>query len=116
MVKKNWIMIAVEWIYVLDAEHTADTEYIALICVCHYSLFQFLNGQKKYYAECSSCGTVFSLNNAIGKRIEHGEQITLSSEDFEFTDFHNNPNKYCSRCGYIADSDFDYCPKCGTKL
>ena len=71
---------------------------------------------KKYYAECSSCGTVFSFNNAIGKRIEHGEQITLSSENFESTDFHTNPNKCCSRCGYIADSDFDYCPKCGTRL
>ena len=46
MDKKSWIMIVVEWTYVRVAEHTADTEYIALICVCHYSLFLFLNDQK----------------------------------------------------------------------
>lgn len=89
--------------------------YCTYMCL---SLFftPVLKWSKNYYAECSGCGTVFSMSNAIGKRIEHGEHITLSAEDFESTDFHNNSNKCCSRCSYIADSDFDYCPKCGTRL
>jgi len=46
MVKKNWITIAEEWIYVVVAELIAGTEFIAPICVCPCSLFLFLNGQK----------------------------------------------------------------------
>ena len=71
---------------------------------------------KRYLVECLNCGTISILNNEIGKKIEHGEQITLLSDDFESTYFYNNHNKCCNSCGYIADSDFSCCPKCGTRL
>mgnify|MGYP000868602408 CR=1 FL=1 len=72
---------------------------------------------KQYYAECSSCGKVFSLNHETGRKIENGEMMTISSDDLEAeTTFCNDQYKKCCKCGYDANADFEYCPKCGTKL
>lgn len=90
--------------------------YCTYMCLSLFFI-PVLKWSKKYYAECSSCGTVFSLKNEIGKKIERGEHITLSSDDFESTaDFNNMQTKVCNICGYIASPDFDYCPKCGARL
>ena len=72
---------------------------------------------KSYYVECLNCGTIFNLNKEIGKKIEYGENVIISSDDLEAsTSFSNAQNKKCFNCGYIAEPDFDYCPKCGNKL
>lgn len=72
---------------------------------------------KQYYAECSKCGRVFGIISETGRKIEKREQVNLSLDDFDSTsEFYDSQNKVCRMCGYEAESDFDYCPKCGTVL
>ena len=72
---------------------------------------------KRYIVECLNCGTIFNLNKEIGKKIEYGENVIISSEDLEASaTFSNAQIKKCFNCGYMTESDFAYCPKCGNKL
>ena len=60
---------------------------------------------------------MLSLNRETGRKIENGEMMTISSDDLEAeTTFYNAQYKKCCKCGYDANTDFEYCPKCGTKL
>lgn len=72
---------------------------------------------KRYLVECLNCGTIFTLNKEIGKRIEYGENVTISSDVLEASaSFSNAQYKKCFNCGYMTEPNFDYCPKCGNKL
>lgn len=72
----------------------------------------------KYYATASCCGSVYLLDNDLGKRIARGEVLDLTEEDLINPVHQNNYGGalHCSRCGYQCSSDFTYCPKCGNKL
>ena len=60
---------------------------------------------------------VFGIISETGRKIEKREQVNLSLDDFDSTsEFYGSQNKVCRMCGYEAESDFDYCPKCGTVL
>ena len=74
---------------------------------------------KKYYVKTSCCGTVYQLNKEIGRRIERGETIEITSEDMGPTDGYAisySQIKRCENCGFSTDEDFEYCPKCGRKF
>lgn len=72
---------------------------------------------KQYYAECSSCNICFKLNRDLGKRIEKGEDIYISPDDIEEEPTFQTKNiRMCKKCGYKVQEDFEYCPKCGSKL
>ena len=72
---------------------------------------------KKYMVECLNCGTIFDIDKEIGKRIEYGENVTISSDVLEASaSFSDLQYKKCFNCGYMTEPDFDYCPKCGNKL
>ena len=72
---------------------------------------------RQYYVEMSCCGTVYQLDPEVGRRIEKGEAVTISERDL--TQLSSGPFtriRTCPNCGFSTDEDFDYCPKCGTKL
>lgn len=72
---------------------------------------------KRYFVECSSCGTVFEMEKEIGKKIEHGENVAISSEHIKAsTSYSGTQYKKCFNCGYMTEPDFDYCPRCGNRL
>ncbi|MDD6213772.1 MAG: zinc ribbon domain-containing protein [Firmicutes bacterium] len=72
---------------------------------------------KQYYAECSSCARCFKLNKNLGKRIEKGEKVDISSEDIEAEAFScAKSSMVCRNCGNTVQSYFKYCPNCGNKL
>ena len=73
---------------------------------------------KKYYAKASCCGTLYTIDAGIGKRITNKETITLTEQDLHLI---NNTNSYtndntCPNCGYLLNPDYTYCPKCGFRL
>jgi len=39
-----------------------------------------------------------------------------SMSDVKYSSIHEQKSKYCSNCGYKVDSDFNYCPGCGTEV
>ena len=72
---------------------------------------------KKYFVECMNCGSIFSLDKEIGKKIEYeGKEIILQEHLEASTSYSGTQYKKCFNCGYMTDMDFDYCPKCGNKL
>ena len=72
-------------------------------------LFKF---SKKYYVKSTCCNNIYSLSPAIGKKIEHGKNVKINPEDLTVI----YTSKRCKNCGYTADKDFNFCPKCGGKL
>ena len=96
---------------------------------------------RQYFVRMSCCGKIYRLDPEVGKRIAKGEEVQIMPEDLEEADFGwqenssgwyqdcgyaddsisrranwNGSSKTCSHCGYQADPDFDYCPKCGNRL
>lgn len=89
------------------------------IIYSYFSLFfiPIFKWGKQYYAKTSCCNTLYKIENEIGKKIEHGESITLTDTDLHFVkNEKNNFVSYCSKCGQALETDFEYCPKCGFKV
>lgn len=93
----------------------------------YFSLFfiPIFKWNKRFYVRTSCCNTVYSIDESMGKRILKGENINLREEDlhFDHRDFssyqssqHHNTLHQCSNCGYMAEGDFVFCPKCGNRL
>jgi lipopolysaccharide biosynthesis regulator YciM len=86
----------------------------------YFSLFfiPIIHWGRRYYMKSTCCQTVYEIDKDLGKRLHKGEEVILSQEDIqEVTLQHGHaPHNRCTSCGYLADSQFDYCPKCGTKL
>ncbi len=73
---------------------------------------------KIFFVKATCCGTLYTIDPSIGKRILKGEQITINRQDLHVVNSeHNNTASYrCPGCGYAAAADFLYCPKCGNRL
>jgi hypothetical protein len=63
----------------------------------------------------SCCNAIAEIDSELGQRIERNEisHIDLNKIDFNC---HGHREKICSNCGYLAEEDFIYCPRCGAKL
>jgi len=85
----------------------------------YFSLFfiPIFKWNKTYYVETSCCGTLYTIDSELGKRIARGENITLQDEDLKIVRTGRySVWKKCNRCGYTTCEDFQYCPKCSHPL
>ena len=89
--------------------------YMTYMC---FSLFfiPIFKWNKKYYVKYTCCNSIYVLDNEIGTKISHGENISISEDNLHLADYNITTINRCNNCGYICDSDFEYCPKCGEKL
>lgn len=73
---------------------------------------------RKYFVQMSCCGTVYELDPETGARIARGENVQIGPADLKILQRGHTPRmeKRCSACGYRTSEDFDFCPKCGTRL
>ncbi|MBE5968591.1 MAG: zinc ribbon domain-containing protein [Lachnospiraceae bacterium] len=101
--------------------------YELFMTYMYFSLFfiPIFKWKKQYYVRTTCCGTMYELDPVIGKRIQKGENISISDENLTLVQsgFQNgwsytntSPKKTCSHCGYETSEEFNYCPKCGEKL
>lgn len=77
--------------------------------------------EKQYYVKSTCCNTVYALDPEIGKQIARGEDVEILPQHLTlvqpgFKSRYGNRYKKCENCGYATLDDFDFCPKCGTKL
>lgn len=75
----------------------------------------------------SCCGAEYELNPEVGRQLLRGEEAEIREADLTLChDGSGNQShgdalpaqtqKKCAECGYEADADFFYCPKCGSRL
>lgn len=90
----------------------------AFMTYTYFSLFfiPIFKWNKKYYLRSSCCGSLYTIDNEIGKLIETGKIDKLDESDLKIINSNFNKIKYCHNCNYKIESDFEYCPKCGTKI
>ncbi|MDO5027804.1 MAG: zinc ribbon domain-containing protein [Bacillota bacterium] len=83
-----------------------------------FSLFflPVIRWDRKYYLSCSTCGSVYQIDQSLGQDLEAGRKLSLQESDLSLVASSYRPTRTCSSCGYQAEEDFDYCPKCGRKL
>lgn len=85
----------------------------------YFSLFfiPLIIWNRKYYARSTCCNAVYSIPADIGKKIRRGEKVNLSEMDLEPAGgFGQGSVRVCPNCGYPVEPDFDYCPKCGSRI
>lgn len=82
----------------------------------HLSLFfiPVFRWNTQYYIKMECCDAFALISKELGKSIEKGEvsQIDISSFNFQYAYY----GKRCHSCGFVAQNDYEYCPKCGYKL
>ena len=90
-----------------------------------YFMFFFIplfKWNRHYYVKMSCCGAQCELDPSLGREIERGRITQLDETQLHFggnSDRGYNGGTYekrCPNCGYAAQADFEYCPKCGTRL
>ena len=95
--------------------------FMTYMCLSFFFIPIFRWG-RKYYVKTSCCGTVYQLDEEVGKRIAAGEDVPIREEDLTLvSEGHDAPAwdvpvKRCSNCGYETKENFDYCPKCGKRF
>jgi hypothetical protein len=72
---------------------------------------------RRYYLKTTCCNTVYGIDPELGKRLQRGEVSDISENDLHRMDGGGSDFQgRCANCGYPASPEFDYCPKCGSKL
>ena len=70
----------------------------------------------KYYVRMTCCGSLYELDKEIGRDIESGRISKIDSRYLHPISVNRQRVKKCSNCGYVLDSDFEFCPRCGTRI
>ena len=73
---------------------------------------------KRYYVQTSCCNALYELEPEVVKRIAAGENVEIQPQNLSRVDNggYGYSYKQCRNCGYTTTEDFEYCPKCGTRL
>lgn len=90
--------------------------YIVFMTYTVLSLFfiPIFKWNKRYYVQTSCCQTTYELDSEIGRQIEYHIDVDIQPSHLHLIQKNNIRN--CPNCGYSTKENFDYCPKCGTKL
>lgn len=102
--------------------------YVTYMCLSLFFI-PVLKWGKKYYVETSCCHSLYELDTQAGRRIWRGEQSEIRPEDLTLIrrgnggyggawqgQMNRNSSRFCPLCGYETVEDFEFCPKCGSRL
>lgn len=89
----------------------AVTEQSSSFSAFFIPLFRF---QKRFFATCPGCASVFSVPDWCGKRASELGTFSVSSD--QLTLIRRCSAMVCPRCGSSADPDDSFCRNCGQKL
>ena len=86
-----------------------------------FSLFfiPLIKWNKQFYVKSNCCGTIYALDEEIGRALMRGEELEIRPEHLQKISADPANKGYfarCSSCGYQTNEDFKYCPKCGNPL
>lgn len=73
------------------------------------------NWGRRYFVRMNCCGAYCEIDKELGEKIANGTVTSINPEDLPFRKVVDKL-KRCPLCGYSTEEDFQFCPKCGTKL
>ncbi len=90
----------------------------AFMTYSYFSVFfiPILKWNKQYYIRSSCCGSIYTVDEEIGKAIKRGEEVKIEDKDLNPVKDADGSFKTCDNCNYPIEDVFEYCPKCGNKL
>jgi hypothetical protein len=95
-------------------------KYEVFMTYTYLSLFfiPIFKWNKEFFVKTTCCNITYTIDKSIGKRILKGEPVILNDQDLHIYNTNNYSTRQnrCPNCGFEANSDFLYCPKCGTRL
>lgn len=90
----------------------------AFMTYSYFSLFfiPIFKWNKKYCIRSTCCGSLYTIDENLGKAIKRGEKVKISDRDLEPENINYNRIRVCENCNFRVEDEFEYCPKCGGKL
>jgi len=79
----------------------------------HIFFIPIFRWNEKYYIICNGCNSIYEISKEKGKRLESGEDNTVTYWDLKVV---KNSIRKCNKCGTMVEPEFTYCPHCGEKL
>ena len=77
----------------------------------------FFKWNKQYYVQSTCCNTVYALDPEIGKQIARRNNIEILPKHLtQVCAGYRSRYKRCNNCGFEAQEDFEFCPKCGMRF
>ncbi|WP_100066180.1 zinc-ribbon domain-containing protein [Miniphocaeibacter massiliensis] len=85
----------------------------------YFSLFfiKIFKWNKRYVGVCRNCNCEYEFTKETFEELK--ESGNLKSSMYTMRNCNSNYGKrnlVCSNCGYTLREDFEFCPKCGSKL
>lgn len=95
--------------------------YESFMTYMNFNLFfiPMLKWQYKYYVKASCCNAVYEIKQEYGTALRRGEIDHLADHMIHLVQRGQTgagETAKCDSCGYLANEDFLYCPKCGNPL
>lgn len=108
--------------------------YEVFMTYMYFSFFfiPLFKWSKKFYVRMTCCGALYQLDQEVGMMILKGQDVEITPKDLtliqegkggwenQASQSGENSQKdktlRCPICGYEAQGDFNYCPKCGQRL
>ncbi len=81
----------------------------------HFFFIPLFKWNKRYTLTMGCCGTTYDVPGEEAEAIRRGGSINFA----RLTKRNGTGGwdiRRCPRCGYPADEEFEYCPKCGNRL
>lgn len=90
----------------------------AFMTYSYFSLFfiKILKWNKKYFIRTACCGSIYKIDETLGKRIKRGESVKIEEWDLEAVNQNYKQVKRCKSCNYTIEDEFEFCPRCGEKV
>lgn len=80
----------------------------------HLFYLPIVKYNSKYFAFCSSCGSVYEMSAEHGKAVKKGALTALEPGNLQL--LKSNYRPHCSSCGAQQSDNGLYCSQCGEKL
>lgn len=83
-----------------------------------YLMFFFIpvfNWGHRYFVRMGCCGAYCEIDKELGENVASGKVTNIPPENLPFREMANKLHR-CPLCGYSTEEDFQFCPKCGTRL
>lgn len=92
--------------------------YEVFMTYSQFSLFfiPIIKWNRKYYVRMSCCGSLYTIDNDLGRDIEYGQKTNISESELNPIRINYKKETHCPNCNYKLSSDYEYCPSCGRKI